>query len=270
MEPMPRTDDTYGRGQAAEFHGVAGWPAQPKLVPTVITWTRGGGAVEVEGSFDNWTSRQRMQKSGKDYTIVKLLPPGVYQYKFVVDGEWQCASDQPAVSDDRGNVNNVLEVQEYVPENLEGLSGFSAPASPPHSYDRAMPMPEDYAKEPPGMPPHLQLTLLNVPAAPESASALPRPQHVVLNHLYCQRNTGLNALIIGTTHRYRNKYVTTVMYKPRRRYKTAVDAGLHQNQQLPQQQQEPRLQTAPQLGGQHHEAGSGHTSPRPIPARNSM
>ena len=120
------------------------------------------------------------------------------------------------------------------------------------------------------MPPHLQLTLLNVPAAPESASALPRPQHVVLNHLYCQRNTGLNALIIGTTHRYRNKYVTTVMYKPRRRYKTAVDEGLHQNQQLPQQQQEPRLQTAPQLGGQHHEAGSGHTSPRPIPARNSM
>lgn len=35
--------------------------------------------MEVEGSFDNWTSRQRMQKSGKDYTIVKLLPPGVYQ-----------------------------------------------------------------------------------------------------------------------------------------------------------------------------------------------
>ena len=40
MEPMPRTDDTYGRGQAAEFHGVAGWPAQPKLVPTVITCER--------------------------------------------------------------------------------------------------------------------------------------------------------------------------------------------------------------------------------------
>ena len=37
MEPMRRSDDTYGRGQAAEFHGVAGWPAQPKLLPTVIT-----------------------------------------------------------------------------------------------------------------------------------------------------------------------------------------------------------------------------------------
>ena len=35
--------------------------------------------MEVEGSFDNWTTRQTMQRSGKDFTIVKLLPPGVYQ-----------------------------------------------------------------------------------------------------------------------------------------------------------------------------------------------
>ena len=33
----------------------------------------------MEGSFDNWTIRQKMQRSGKDFTIVKLLPPGVYQ-----------------------------------------------------------------------------------------------------------------------------------------------------------------------------------------------
>ena len=33
----------------------------------------------MEGSFDNWTSRQAMQRSGKDFTIVKLLPSGVYQ-----------------------------------------------------------------------------------------------------------------------------------------------------------------------------------------------
>lgn len=41
--------------------------------------TGGGDVVELEGSFDNWQSRQRMQRSGKDFTIVKLLPPGVYQ-----------------------------------------------------------------------------------------------------------------------------------------------------------------------------------------------
>lgn len=33
----------------------------------------------MEGSFDNWGVRHTMQKSGKDFTIIKLLPPGVYQ-----------------------------------------------------------------------------------------------------------------------------------------------------------------------------------------------
>ena len=37
------------------------------------------------------------------------------------------------------------------------------------------------------MPPHLQLTLLNVPPALDAQAVLPRPQHVILNHLYCQR-----------------------------------------------------------------------------------
>ena len=44
-----------------------------------IAGTNGGHAVEVEGSFDNWTTRHPLQRSGKDFTLVKLLPPGVYQ-----------------------------------------------------------------------------------------------------------------------------------------------------------------------------------------------
>lgn len=41
--------------------------------------TNGGHAVEVESSFDNWATRHPLQHSGKDFTLVKLLPPGVYQ-----------------------------------------------------------------------------------------------------------------------------------------------------------------------------------------------
>jgi 5'-AMP-activated protein kinase regulatory beta subunit len=33
--------------------------------------------------------------------------------------------------DEMGNVNNVIEVHEYVSENLDGLSGFELPPSPP-------------------------------------------------------------------------------------------------------------------------------------------
>ena len=52
------------------------------------------------------------------------------------------------------------------------------------------------------MPPHLQLTLLNVPPAMDATASLPRPQHVILNHLYIQRSSqNANALVVGTTHR---------------------------------------------------------------------
>lgn len=37
------------------------------------------------------------------------------------------------------------------------------------------------------MPPQLQLTLLNVPPAQDNMACLPRPQHVILSHLYMQR-----------------------------------------------------------------------------------
>ncbi len=36
MEPIGKVQEDMVRAQATEFHGLAGWPAQPKLVPTVI------------------------------------------------------------------------------------------------------------------------------------------------------------------------------------------------------------------------------------------
>ncbi|GLC36564.1 hypothetical protein PLESTB_000162400 [Pleodorina starrii] len=217
MEPISRAEDVTTNRGAPEFHGLAGWPALPKVVPVVIVWSHGGNHVEVEGSFDNWTTRQPLQKSGKDFTIIKLLPPGVYQYKFIVDGEWKYDPNQPAMFDEMRNVNNVIEVHEYVPENLEGVSGFEPPPSPPSSYNCPTPLADDYAKEPPVMPAHLQLTLLNVPPALDAQAVLPRPQHVILNHVYCQRGQNVQALVVGTTTRYKSKYITTVMYKPKAR-----------------------------------------------------
>ena len=86
------------------------------------------------------------------------------------------------------------------------------------------------------------MTLLNVPPAAAAAAAaaagaapcggLPRPQHVVLNHLYTRRGDGGGGsvgggsesggsggrgapAVVGETHRFRGKYVTTVLYAPR-------------------------------------------------------
>mmetsp|Transcript_14251 Transcript_14251/g.46794 ORF Transcript_14251/g.46794 Transcript_14251/m.46794 type:complete len:278 (-) Transcript_14251:108-941(-) len=221
MAPMPKPEEfsLSERGAGRQAVGApgphAGWPAQPTLVPTSITWTHGGNHVEVEGSFDNWTTRQAMAKTEKDFTAVKLLHPGVYQYKFIVDGEWRYAPDQPAMYDEMGNVNNVVEVLEYLPDNLDSLSDFRTPPSPTHSYNNPPPMPDDYAKEPPALPPQLQLTLLNVPNLPEAPNLLPRPQHVVLNHVYQEKSrTSRGISVLGTTHRYKGKWVTCVVIKP--------------------------------------------------------
>lgn len=192
-------------------------PSHPSSLRLRIeTGCHGGESVGVEGSWDNWTTRQPLHKSGRDFSVVKLLPPGVYQYKFIVDGQWQYAVDQPAMYDEIGNVNNVLEVQEYVAENLDGIQGFQPPESPASSYVQPPVVSEDFAKEPSYMPPHLQLTLLNVPPSLDTPSSLPRPQHVILNHVYLEKSRAVwGATVLGTTHRYRSKYITCIMYKPK-------------------------------------------------------
>lgn len=57
-------------------------------------------------------SRKKLKKSGKDFTIMKALPSGVYHYRFMVDGEWKHAPDVPWMIDqETGNVYNILDLQ---------------------------------------------------------------------------------------------------------------------------------------------------------------
>ena len=43
-----------------------------------------GNAVLLKGSWDNWTTEICIQQG---HVYIKLLP-GVYQFKFIVDGVW--------------------------------------------------------------------------------------------------------------------------------------------------------------------------------------
>lgn len=55
--------------------------------------------------------RMPLQRSGKDFTIMKVLPSGVYQYRFIVDGQWRYAPDMPWDQDETGNAYNILDLQ---------------------------------------------------------------------------------------------------------------------------------------------------------------
>ena len=54
--------------------------------------------------------RKAMQKSGKDHSLLLVLPSGVYRYRFVVDGERRCLPDLPCETDAMGNAVNLLDV----------------------------------------------------------------------------------------------------------------------------------------------------------------
>ncbi|WOL03038.1 hypothetical protein Cni_G11758 [Canna indica] len=186
-------------------------------IPTMITWSYGGKEVSVQGSWDDWKTKKPLQRSGKDFTIMIVLPSGFYQYKFIVDGEWRYAPDMPWMNDDMGNAHNILDLQAFVPEELGGVAGFEMPQSPESSYNNWPLVSEDFSKEPPLLPPHLQLTLLNTPpncSSSSPATAVARPPHVVLNHLYIQKGrSGQPVVALAKTHRFLSKYVTVIFYK---------------------------------------------------------
>ena len=49
MEPMSRAAEASATTAPQEFHGVAGWPAQPKLVPVVIVCECAGRRMQGRG-----------------------------------------------------------------------------------------------------------------------------------------------------------------------------------------------------------------------------
>jgi hypothetical protein len=69
--------------------------------------------VVLTGSFNNWHQSQlRFGREGGEWVCRIDLDPGVYRYKFVVDGDWLLDPSNPDTAEDEaGNVNNVLEVK---------------------------------------------------------------------------------------------------------------------------------------------------------------
>jgi len=70
--------------------------------------------VSLCGEFNNWSPDAGPMTRHEDgrWEAIVALPPGKYQYKFLVDGEW--LSDpvvQQTVPNPYGSVNSVIEVR---------------------------------------------------------------------------------------------------------------------------------------------------------------
>jgi len=175
-------------------------------------------------------------KSTDDFTTIMNLPEGKHEFKFYVDGQWICDNSLPKTDNPLGSENNVIlidrgdfEVFGALDRDLAAVSltkGSCDMVSPDNStntledvqktFGQDVPDRREFEKStnPPVLPPHLLQVILNkdTPVACDP-NILPEPNHVMLNHLYALSIRD-GVMVLSGTHRYRKKYVTTLMYKP--------------------------------------------------------
>ncbi|KPP60323.1 5'-AMP-activated protein kinase subunit beta-1-like [Scleropages formosus] len=192
--------------------------------PTVFRWTGAGKEVYLSGSFNNWTSKIPLIPSQNNFVAIVDLPEGEHQYKFYVDGQWTHDPTEPVVTNQLGTVNNVIQVKKTDFEVFDALmvdlqkcsdmSELSSSPPGPYHQDAYIPKQDEGVKSPPILPPHLLQVILNKDTSISCDPALlPEPNHVMLNHLYALSIKD-GVMVLSATHRYKKKYVTTLLYKP--------------------------------------------------------
>uniref|UniRef100_A0A0V0G566 5'-AMP-activated protein kinase subunit beta-1 n=1 Tax=Triatoma dimidiata TaxID=72491 RepID=A0A0V0G566_TRIDM len=194
-----------------------GTAVKDKVFPTVFKWDGGGKQVLISGTFSNWKTIP-MVKSHGDFVTIIDLPEGEHQYKFYVDGEWKHDPSNKIVENGMGSKNNLISVKNTDFEVFQALAmdSESGSSNQPGDYGQEVPpvRPWEKAPGPPILPPHLLQVILNkdTPISCEP-TLLPEPNHVMLNHLYALSIKD-GVMVLSATHRYRKKYVTTLLYKP--------------------------------------------------------
>ncbi|XP_044758741.1 5'-AMP-activated protein kinase subunit beta-1 [Coccinella septempunctata] len=187
--------------------------------PTVFRWEGGGKDVYITGTFSEWKAIPMVKSHlGLDFVTIIDLPEGEHQYKFFVDGEWKNDPSNKTVEDPSGIKNNLISVKKSDFEVFEALDkdqeGSENDAQKEFSQEIPANKPWEKFNEPPVLPPHLLQVILNkdTPLSCEP-TLLPEPNHVMLNHLYALSIKD-GVMVLSATHRYRKKYVTTLLYKP--------------------------------------------------------
>ncbi|XP_026852123.1 5'-AMP-activated protein kinase subunit beta-1a [Electrophorus electricus] len=196
----------------------------PLAQPTVFRWTGAGKEVYLSGSFNNWTTKIPLARSQNNFVAIVELPEGEHQYKFYVDGQWTHDPSEPVVTSQLGTVNNIIQVKKTDFEVFDALmvdsqkcsdmSDLSSSPPGPYQQDAYVPKQDEKFKCPPILPPHLLQVILNKDTGISCDPALlPEPNHVMLNHLYALSIKD-GVMVLSATHRYKKKYVTTLLYKP--------------------------------------------------------
>ena len=78
--------------------------------------------VILTGSFNNWNEHAiKMNKTADGWKIVMEIPPGLYEYKFIADGQWMHdPATKNVVENQYGTLNSILSVGKELTFTLPG------------------------------------------------------------------------------------------------------------------------------------------------------
>jgi len=158
-----------------------------------------------------------MHRSGHDFTCILDMPRGKHAFRYLVDNEWKYDTESRKATDEEGNVHNFVDLTDFKNHDQREKERKremkrSNTAFPMNKYGFKMLDHTDFTTEPPQLPPHLRHIILNNQDTNlENPSELPEPQTVTLNHLFCTA-VKHDLMVLGTTSRYKKKFVTTVLY----------------------------------------------------------
>lgn len=217
-----------GQGESKVGEPMGG-PNDPPMIEVTVTWNDpNGSAVYCIGSFNGWTERVPLQRnhSGTWFAVL-YLPPGIYQYKFIVDGNWVYAPDQPQCRDNDGNLNNVIQISYSghltEPANQEDARYNFMAGKSHREIDQwfSTTIPENprevWKSFPSEVPKQLLKTILNEQISKtdtyEPTLLLPIPEHVTLTHFFRQKRRKMITPTSASV-KYRSKYLTIVLYSP--------------------------------------------------------
>jgi len=195
-------------GGAQEAAASAG--QEQDKISVVFTWTHGGQNVFLAASFNGWREQIPMVRSGNEFSVVRDLPKGVHQYKFIVDDHWRYAPDQPKTQDGQGNMNNVCDISNYHHFQVEVDRDDVCPR-----FSHNIPDPNDYIQDAPAMPTVLGKShFCAVPPRPQAAGGGQPPHvppHSLCDHVYVRQgwDDGSHTAVV-VSHRHGRKYSTTV------------------------------------------------------------
>ena len=114
---VPASEQAAGRRRPVDLVG----PTAPRPTSEGVVFAieaRDARRVQLVGDFNGWAlDGNDMQPAGRIWATVLKLQPGRYQYRYVVDGEWQNDPlNNNVEATPFGGHNSVFELNEGSPE----------------------------------------------------------------------------------------------------------------------------------------------------------